>query len=287
MVDLHLHSTASDGYHSPSELMRMTKRLGMNTVALTDHDTMAGIGEAREEANALELRFVQGVEISAGGCPETHILGYGVDMESTRMMELFAMMREARRQRVVNFVQKLNEIGVPITYQKVLDGAGDEKAVGRPHIGRVLVEMGYAKDLNEAFGKYMIRSAKTYVAKEKVPIKKAIDAINKAKGVAVLAHPALLHYDPRTLENAVIYMKAIGIGGIECYHPTHSRDDVRAFRSMAKRMGLLITGGSDFHGGVPNSSRPAPCPGDGVSEFYDGDEMADILISAINERNAR
>ncbi len=286
MIDLHLHSNASDGHHSPSELMRMTKRLGISTVALTDHDTMYGVAEAREEAKAQGLRFIQGVEISAGGCPETHILGYGLDMSSLRLKELFEQMRRARRKRAMVFVEKLNDIGIPISYERVLDGASDEKAIGRPHIGKALVDMGYAEDLSDAFGKYLIRSAKTYVPREKVPIKQAIETINKAKGVAVLAHPVLLRYDSRTLENAVIYMKAIGISGIECYHPTHSREDVRFYRSLASRMGLMITGGSDFHGGVPNASRPAPCPGDGVAEFYDAEERADMLIAEIKARNS-
>jgi predicted metal-dependent phosphoesterase TrpH len=285
MIDLHLHSTASDGHHNPSELMRMTKKLGISTVALTDHDTMYGVEEAREEAKAQGLRFIQGVEISAGGCPETHILGYGLDKNSPRLRELFEQMRQARRKRAMTFVKKLNDIGIPISYERVLDGASDEMAIGRPHIGNALVEMGYAQDLSDAFGKYLIRSAKTYVQREKVPIKQAIETINKARGVAVLAHPALLRYDSRTLENAVIYMKAIGISGIECYHPTHSREDVRFYRSLAGRMGLLITGGSDFHGGVPNASRPAPCPGDGVAEFFDADERADMLIAEIKARN--
>lgn len=264
--------------------MNLCAQMGFATVALTDHDTMCGLSAAQQRAQALGMRFIPGVEISAGGCPEVHILGYGVDSGCTQLRSLFAQMRALRRARVEQFIEKLNEQNVHITYQDVLADAGSDHAVGRPHIGRALVRLGYARDLSEAFSKYLVRGAKTFVEREKISVAQAIRAVNEAGGVAVLAHPGLLRYDMRTLENVVRYMRGLGLCGMECYHSRHDRASAAAYRRMAERLDLLVTGGSDFHGGVVKSGMPLPQPGDGQSWFSDADACADLLTDAIARR---
>lgn len=286
MVDLHLHTTASDGLHSPSEVVAMCKRLGFSTIAITDHDTMCGVSEGMAAARGLGMVCVPGVEINAGGCPETHMLGYGVDREQPAMQALFQRMRRARVRRVERFLENLAGIGIHIDYDEIIADAGSEKSIGRPHIGHALVAHGYASDLSEAFGKYLAKSAKTYAPREKVCLTEAISTINKAGGVAVLAHPALLHYDLRTVENTLIYCKKLGLGGVECYHSRHDRETAGNYRRLAIKYDLLVTGGSDFHGGLPSRNLPPPSPGDGLKHFTDGDRCAALLIDEIERRRA-
>ncbi|MBQ2816993.1 MAG: PHP domain-containing protein [Clostridia bacterium] len=283
-IDLHMHSTASDGQLSPKELMKFAHSLGFKTVALADHDTLAGLPEARKQAMCLNMEFIGACEISAGGSPEMHILGYGVDEDCDELQALFSRMRKARELRMEQFIHNLNERGVKISYEDVVTEAGNnENAVGRPHLGRALVRLGYASDLRDAFARYLVPGAPTFVTREKVSIEEAIKTINAAKGAPVLAHPALLRQDLKSVEKLVIYMKKLGLVGLECHHPSHDREKACMYRRVANKHGLVITGGSDYHGGQVAIGQPLPMPGDGLGFFCDAQAQLNRLKEAIDQ----
>lgn len=241
-VDLHMHSTASDGSRSPAEVVAAAKAAGLAAIALTDHDTVAGLAEAREAGERLGVRIVAGVELSAvDGVVETHVLGLHLSDVSSLEAQLEAL-REMRRDRAVRMVEKLNAMSIPVTMEQVLANA-DGGAIGRPHIARALVEGGWAADFREAFDKYLGNGRPACVQKAQLPMPDAIRMIHEAGGLAVLAHPGMAGRRPR-LEA----LRAMGLDGIEVLHPGHSPEDVQRLRNLARDLEMLPSGGSDWHG---------------------------------------
>ena len=243
-IDLHTHSTASDGSRAPADVVRSAKAASLSAIALTDHDTLAGLPEARAEGEKIGVRVISGIELSAvEGHHETHILG--LHLSDTAALEHRLLdLRQMRVNRALRIVERLNALGIPIKFEAVLKEA-DGGAVGRPHVARAMVAGGWALDLREAFEKYLGNGRSAFVAKEKLPMSEAIGLIQSAGGLAVLAHPAQTGTRER-----VAALVADGLDGVEVLHPSHSWDDSQRLDALVNEFHLVRSGGSDWHGAM-------------------------------------
>jgi 3',5'-nucleoside bisphosphate phosphatase len=241
-VDLHAHSTASDGSRAPADVMHAAHRAGLSAIALTDHDTVAGIPEAAAAAATLGIRLVPGIELSAvEGDAETHILG--LHLSDTRELESTLVgLREMRRARAERMVARLNDLGVRISFAAVLEQAAGG-AIGRPHVARAMIAEGWAVDFRDAFDRYLGGGRPAYVAKERLAVAEAIALIHRAGGLAVLAHPA----SGGTRERVESFARE-GIDGVEVRHPSHSGEDIARLGALVEHFSLVPSGGSDWHG---------------------------------------
>ncbi len=241
-VDLHVHSTASDGTRPPDEVVREAKRVGLTAIALTDHDTLDGIAAATAAGAALGVRVVPGIELSAVEADaETHILG--LHLSDTRHLdERLIGLREMRRGRAERIVVRLNELGVRVEMAAVLEQAAGG-AIGRPHVARAMIAEGWAVDFRDAFDRYLGSGRPAYIAKERLTAADAIAAIHSAGGLAVLAHPA----QSGTRDRIEAFART-GIDGVEVRHPSHSPEDVARLTALVDFFGLVPSGGSDWHG---------------------------------------
>jgi predicted metal-dependent phosphoesterase TrpH len=255
VADLHIHTTASDGRFSPAECVAKATALGLRAIAVTDHDTMAGVAEA--QAAATSLAVLSGVEF---GCHwdnrpeiEVHILGYGCTADHPELAAELQALRNARDSRAEATVSKLASLGLTIDLADVMRLAGGG-SVGRPHIAQALLERGYVDSVADAFSRYLSPGKPGYVGHYRLSTQRAIELITLAGGVPVLAHPGLIG-------NAGVVAAVIcqGIRGIEVWHPQHTPADVRFYRRLARQRGLLATGGSDFHGIGPDGSELGSC----------------------------
>ena len=244
-VDLHLHSTASDGRFSPAELVRKAVGEGLTVIALTDHDTIDGVAPALEAARAFpQLRLIPGVEISTDVSEgEVHILGYFIDHTDSNLQAALEQMRNSRRVRAQKMVARLEELGYPIEWERVQEIAGSG-VIGRPHIAQALLGKGYIKSLKEAFTKYIGRDGPAYVEREKVTPAGAVELLIQAKGLPVLAHPLTVP-EPELLATE---LKAFGLVGIEAYYAGYAAEDIERLVSIANQHNLITTGGTDYHG---------------------------------------
>jgi 3',5'-nucleoside bisphosphate phosphatase len=241
-VDLHTHSTASDGSRSPTALVEEARRLGLAAVALTDHDTLDGIAEAQAAAQRLGIRLVVGIELSAvEQDEETHVLGLHL-AECDELQHRLIELKQMRRTRAERIVARLNELGVRIGFDDVLECAAGG-ALGRPHVARALVNGGWAMDFRDAFGRYLGNGRPAYVGKDRLPIAEAFEMIHRAKGLAVLAHPGSAGKRDR-----VEALKMLGLDGLEVVHPSHNAEDVARLGVLADHFALVRSGGSDWHG---------------------------------------
>ena len=249
LIDLHVHSTASDGSFPPAEVVRQAKAGGLTAMALTDHDTVDGLPEAVAAGEHLGVEVIPGVEISAqfpGGT--MHILGLFVDYHNGRLDERLAVLKQARIDRNPQIIAKLNALGIPITMARVEEISGGGQ-VGRPHIARALMELGYVRDLQEAFDKYLGWRKPAYVSKFRFPPDQALTMIREAKGIPVLAHPFTLNLGSAyALKNLVIELKGLGLAGLEVFYSEHTPEQEALYLKLAQELDLLITGGSDYHG---------------------------------------
>jgi 3',5'-nucleoside bisphosphate phosphatase len=249
-IDLHSHSTASDGTFAPRDVVRMAHRAGLSALALTDHDTVAGCADAADEAKKLGIGFLCGIEISAEyPKPGTlHLLGYGVDPNNDELANLMKRLIEGRTARNKQIVAALNEQGVSITLDEVLAQANGG-TVGRPHIAAILVRKGYVSSTQQAFDKYLGQGGKVYFDKETITPKRAIQMIHNAGGVSVVAHPVQLRKQNNAqLETALKELIDYGLQGIEVIHSDHDDAMIEKLSAIAERYKLTKTGGSDFHG---------------------------------------
>jgi hypothetical protein len=253
-IDLHTHSSYSDGSLSPRELVQLAKERRLGAIALTDHDTVAGLEEALEAGDELGVEVVPGVEISAQYPPGTmHILGYYLHFSHPGLLGALKKLQEARAARNPKIIQRLHALGLEITTSEVLDLSTGQ--VGRPHIARALVNKGYVSSIDEAFSRYLKKGAVAYVEKFRFPPEEAIAIIRRAGGIAVLAHPFTLGMDkPDELALLVRELAKMGLEGIEVFYPGHTEDMVVIYEGVAKRLGLVSTGGSDFHGNFRDHS---------------------------------
>jgi predicted metal-dependent phosphoesterase TrpH len=241
-VDLHAHSTASDGSRTPADVVREAKRIGLAAIALTDHDTVTGIAEATAMAEELGVRVVPGVELSAvEGDVETHILG--LHLSDTRELEAkLIALREMRRTRAERMVQRLNDLGVRIEFAAVLEQAAGG-AIGRPHVARAMIAEGWAVDFRDAFDRYLGNGRPAYVSKERLAVTEATALIHRSGGLAILAHPS----HSGTRERIAAFVEQ-GMDGIEVRHPSHSAEDTARLAALVEHFSLVPSGGSDWHG---------------------------------------
>ena len=241
-VDLHMHSTASDGSRAPAEVVRAAKKASLAAIALTDHDSVAGLDEARAAGLEIGVRVVNGVELSAvEGETETHLLG--LHLSDTTVLERgLAQLREMRDRRGRRIVERLNELGVTVAFDDVLAQAGPG-VVGRPHVARAMIAEGWAVDARDAFDRYLGAGRPAFVGKEQLSMRDAIAMIHAAGGLAVLAHPG----SGGTRER-IESLRALGLDGIEVKHPSHSASDTTRLRGLCEQFGLVMSGGSDWHG---------------------------------------
>ena len=251
MIDLHTHSNISDGILSPKELVKLASRSRITYLALTDHDEVSGIAEAKKEAKANDLTLIPGIEISAelnGG--EVHILGLGIDPEYPALAEFVSDMRKNRYNRNIAILERLNRDGlIDDNPTSILSERG---ITGRPHIAAYLIEKGIAANIGEAFEKYLAYNRKYYVKRNLVAPQKAFKIIREAGGLSFIAHPSSILIDfPQTdeeLEDLFKKWKDLGLDGIETFHPNFRPSVSRKFRAMAVKLYLLCSGGSDYHG---------------------------------------
>jgi predicted metal-dependent phosphoesterase TrpH len=251
-IDLHTHTVASDGALTPRELVRRAVEQGVGVLAITDHDSTEGIAEARDEA-ARHPGFilVPGLEINCNvEGAEIHILGYLVDHEAPWFQEFLREQRAARTARVYHLAARLGELGMPIDPAEVFALAG-EAAPGRPHVAQVMVKRGYVQSVREAFDRYLRSDGPANVPRHRLAPREAVEVIRRAHGVPVLAHPGLADRDAMIPE-----LVAAGLQGIETYYAEHSTEQVRHYLELCRRLGLVATGGSDFHG--PHTGRTNP-----------------------------
>lgn len=241
-VDLHLHTTASDGLLSPEQLVAAAHEVALSAIAITDHDTLEGVVRATETAAAFGIRIVPGVELSVEhGDREVHILALHLSRPD-HISGTLAQFRETRKTRAEEIVRKLNQLGMPLRLESVYLQAGDG-AVGRPHIARALIEHGFVRDSREAFDRYLGHGKPAYAPKQRISFAEAIEMTHGAGGIAVWAHPG----ENANRENLERFMD-IGLDGVEVRHPGHSAEDIQRIGALAEHLGLLRSGGSDWHG---------------------------------------
>jgi predicted metal-dependent phosphoesterase TrpH len=241
-VDLHMHSTASDGSRAPADVVLAARKASLAAIALTDHDSVAGLAEARDAGAQLDVRVINGVELSAvEGDTETHILG--LHLADTGVLDRgLGELRNMRERRATRIVERLNELGVQVEYADVLSQANGG-ALGRPHVARAMVASGWATDLRDAFDRYLGAGRPAYVAKDQLSMPDAIAMIHAAGGLAVLAHPG--SFGTRERLEALVQL---GLDGVEVKHPGHSSSDTTRLKGLVALLGLVPSGGSDWHG---------------------------------------
>jgi predicted metal-dependent phosphoesterase TrpH len=244
-VDLHIHSTASDGQLAPAEIVREAAERGLTYISLTDHDTVDGVAPAQAAAQAFpQLKVIPGVEISTD-IPqgEVHVLGYFIDYTDPEFKSTLDRFRNSRLRRAQGMVAKLDNLGVHIDWERVQEIAG-ASSIGRPHIAQAMLEKGYISSIKQAFTEYLSRDGPAYVEREKMTPAEAVELIVRARGLAVLAHP-LTAGDPEALTTE---LKAAGLVGIEAHYDGYSAEEINRLVRLARRHNLIATGGSDYHG---------------------------------------
>ena len=248
-IDLHTHTTRSDGSATPQELIELARAKGARAVAITDHDTVAAIVEARDAADRCGIEFVAGIEISAEYSPGTmHILGYCIDERSLVLAEKLNRLKIARETRNPQIAGRLQSLGFDVDYSEVARLAGNE-VVGRPHFARVMVQKGYASSIQDAFDRFLKKDAAAYVEKARLTPADSIALIHQAGGVAVLAHPYQLNLSSyKEAEELIGQLAQLGLDGLEAVYSRHDAAQRTRYAEIASRHGLLVTGGSDYHG---------------------------------------
>jgi len=281
-IDLHIHSTASDGTLSPPEIISLAHSLNIGAIAITDHDTIDGSKEALTLDIPPSLKLLTGVEISASSNPSLpytgsfHVLGYSIRLGDPVLNQTLDMLQDARRNRNPRIVKLLNKIGINFSLKDVADEFS-EGQLGRPHIAQLMVKRGFVKSINEAFDKYLGTGRPAYVDKYRLDCGQAIEIILAAGGIPVLAHPFFLQIENKDrFENLIVNLKEMGLKGIEAYYPEHSPDLTAFYAEVANRYGLLITGGTDFHGSI----KPDVKMGSGRGDLFVPYELYEELINS-------
>ena len=251
-IDLHVHSTASDGSYTPSELVRYAIEKGLIAFALTDHDTTSGIDEALNEAELINdfspIKVIPGIELSAEyKGKDIHILGLNIDYHNKEFQDKIEYFRNIRAERNVKMIKLLNKHGFKITEEQLQERFKDA-VITRAHFAIMLVECGYVKDKDIAFKKYLNPGCPCYVPRTRINVIDAISLIHLANGKAVLAHPLLYHFSEEELDSLVALLKANGLQGLEAIYSSNKWNDESRMKQLAKKYDLFITGGSDFHG---------------------------------------
>ena len=288
-IDLHIHSSASDGTLSPSEILARACHLKLKAIAITDHDTIEGSRAALSLGIPPAIQFLTGVEISA--TPPSlfplsgsfHILGYAIRLDDAVLETTLKKLQAARKSRNPQIIKRLNELGIDLTLEE-LNAEFNDGQLGRPHIAQLMVKKGYVRSIDEAFDEFISNGKPAYIDKFRLDCSEAIDTIRGAGGFAVLAHPFLLEKDSTDIiEDLVVHLKKKGLQGLEVYYPTHTPEETEHFAEIARRHGLLITGGTDFHGAV----NPDIEMGYGNGTFYVPEELYEKIVSTWQQAGLR
>ncbi len=278
MTDLHLHSTASDGYLSPGDLMRYVKESGVKLCALTDHDTMDGIAEASEVAIQIGIRCISGIELSClSDDKSVHLLGYFNCIAPATLMKELVEIQKWRAKRNPKMLDKLQELGISISMNEVKQEANGGQ-IGRPHIARAMIKKGVVRNLDEAFEKYLGNGKPAYIEKDRLSLHDAVTLVHNSGGIAILAHPMVYNFVNHSTVGLLCdaSVKA-GVDGIEAYYTEHKKADRKRIEHLTKRAGLLVTGGSDFHGPTTGFVQPGRGYGDlALPEEYITEFLAKI-----------
>jgi predicted metal-dependent phosphoesterase TrpH len=268
-IDLHTHTTASDGSLTPTELVEKAAEIGLAALAVTDHDTLGGLAEAQAAAARFGLDLLPGVELSVEDeAGRFHLLGYGFDPADAALSKTLIELRKSRAARNELMAQKMVALGLPVTMDDVRAEAGeDAEVIARPHFARALINKGVVSSVKEAFDRYLSTDKPLYMPKEVLTPKDAIALLHSAGGVAVMAHPGLVPLNTMVLADRVASLaEEMGMDGIEAYYSQHSPAETKRFLALAQKHNLLVTGGSDFHGtpkphvplGIVFEDKPAP-----------------------------
>lgn len=248
MIDLHTHTTFSDGTYAPQELINLAYENNIKAIAITDHDTIKGISYAEEKAKELNIELIKGIEFSADyKNTEMHILGYFLDINNKNLLNLLKDLEKTRDKRNIELIKKLNIIGLDISldYIKSLSGGG---LITKAHFGMAILKKGYVKTMKDAFNIYLGKGKPAYVKRVLISYEDAIKIILDANGIPVLAHPMIYNMSFNDLDIAIKDLKDAGLKGIECYYPSNSLKQTNLLLSLAEKYNLKVTGGSDFHG---------------------------------------
>lgn len=277
--DLQMHSTHSDGTDSPRRLVELAVEAGLGAMALTDHDTTTGLPEARTAAAELGIQFISGVEITCEyGGKSMDMLGYCFDSGADGLQQKLARIQEGRRLRNLDIIGKLNALGHEITYDEVAAEAdkADGKIVGRPHFATVMIRKGIVQERQEAFDKFLAEGGAAYVPKLAVSPEECVQMLKEAGGLAVLAHPKLVRFPKgKDIRDLLGALKDAGLAGLECYYSLHSPEETAMYLELAREFNLLVTGGSDYHGG----NKPEIKVGTGMGELRVPMACAEALLA--------
>lgn len=247
-IDLHIHSNASDGSLTPSEVVQKAKQKGLDAIALTDHDTTAGIAEALAAGDSLEIEVIPGIEISCiWSDTEIHILGLYIDHENEALQSFLHEAHRKRRERNLKILEAFQKDGFSITMQDLQSG-NTQTMITRAHFARALLAKGYVQTVREAFERYLNPECPYYRKREQISPEDALAAIRSAGGFPVLAHPCQYPFGRERTEELIVFLKRFGLKGLECFHSTNSLPESERLLSLARRHRLSPTGGSDFHG---------------------------------------
>jgi 3',5'-nucleoside bisphosphate phosphatase len=275
VIDLHAHSTVSDGSEAPERVVELAHEVGCHAVALTDHDSLAGVARARARADQLGIRLVPGCEVSClpiatGG---VHVLVYFVDDPTSPLGQELDRLRDDRRTRNLALAERLQELGVPVTFAMAAAHAGAGAGVGRPHFAQAMVDVGAVDSVEEAFARYLANGGPAYVPKGRLTVADVCRLARDSGGVAVLAHPMTVGLEGDALADAVRSMAGAGLGGIEAVYGRYSPRTRTDLGNLARRFGLVPTGGSDFHG----ATKPDLSVGTGTGDLRVPDRVLDQL----------
>lgn len=269
-IDLHIHSTASDGSVAPSDILALAEKQELRAISITDHDTTDGCRDALRHGIPPGLLLLTGVEISANPPPSYpgpgsfHILGYDFDLDDPGLNRMLAHLQESRKNRNPTIIKRLSKLGIDISLSEIRSMT-DRGQIGRPHIAAALVKNNIVPSIDIAFDRYLGYGKPAYVDKARVDCQEAVETIRKAGGALVLAHPGLLETSQGSrFEKCLDELIAMGIDGIEVYYPEHGEEQTRYYAGLAKNRGLLVTGGTDFHGSI----KPEIQMGSGTGNFH-------------------
>lgn len=247
MIDLHIHTTASDGEFSPTEIVNKAIDMGLTHIAITDHDTVNGLDEAISYGKDKDIIIIPGVELNAKvDFGQMHILGYYIDYSNGKFLEMMKIFENDRNERNALFIKKFKEMGIDISIEEIKKYAIGS-VIGKPHIARVLMEKGYINSVQEGFDKYFDVEPLKNIKRRSFEPEEIIKLIKSANGIAVLAHPQSLKLDENSLREKILELKSYGLDGLECYHSKQTYEEMKLFKKIAEENNLLITLGSDYH----------------------------------------
>lgn len=275
-IDLHVHTTVSDGTLTPREVVRYAKKKGLKVIAITDHDSVEGNKDAIDEGAAIGLGILPGMEISVEySCGSMHLLGYCLDIESDFLKEKLEFLQGVRRERNAKILNKLRASGIALEYGDIIR-LSSGKQIGRLHFATALTNLGYSATRQEAFNRFLKKGRPAYADRFRFNPEEAIGLVLKSKGIPVLAHPCTLgSRSPKEFEALIMELVQWGLQGIEVYYPDHTDEQVHYYRSVAEKYGILTTGGSDYHGDNK--------PGVDIGVYNGDDQLSISLIDAMRE----